>query len=214
MERTAVTVEAVREVGRDTVALELKTPEAFDALPGQFVLVRATPDGADEEVARHYTLSSPDVEDTFEITVAVDPDGDLTPWLAARQPGDEIDVEGPFGEITYHRDRDVVAVAGGPGVGPAVGIGEAARDAGYEVAIVYQDDEPAHEDRLEALAADGADLTIVDDGDDEALAAAVGEHVDDGQLYAFGFKDFVFAVRDAIEEAGGDPDEALIENFG
>ena len=212
MEKTAVTVADVREVGPDTVALELETPAGFDALPGHFVLVRASPDG--EEVARHYTLSSPDVEDTFEITVGVDPDGDLSPWLADLEPGATIDVEGPFGEITYDRTEDVVAIAGGPGVGPAVAIAEAAHDAGYEAAVIYQDDEPAHRDRLDSLAASGADLTILDDGDDEGLASAVRAHVDDGQLFAFGFSDFVHAVADAIDAAGGDADEALIENFG
>jgi len=46
------------------------------------------------------------------------------------------------------------------------------------------------------------------------LADAVEAHLEDGQIYAFGFKSFVDAVSDAISEAGGDPGEALIENFG
>ncbi|MFC4249042.1 FAD-dependent oxidoreductase [Natribaculum luteum] len=212
MDGTEVTVETVREVGTDTVALELTTPEEFDALPGQFVLLGAEVDG--EEVTRHYTLSSPSVGEAFEITVGVDPEGDLSPWLASLEGGETVGIEGPFGRITYERDADVVAVAGGPGVGPAVAIAEAAREAGYDAAVVYQDDEPAHRTRLEALEDAGADVTVVDEGDDERLAAAVGERLEDGQFYVFGFSDFVEAVADAIEEAGGDPDDALIENFG
>ncbi len=212
MDGTEVTVETVREVGTDTVALELTTPEEFDALPGQFVLLGAEVDG--EEVTRHYTLSSPSVEETFEITVGVDPEGDLSPWLADLEGGETVAIEGPFGRISYERDADVVAVAGGPGVGPAVAIAEAAHEADYDAAVVYQDDEPAHRTRLEALEEAGADVTLVDEGDDERLAAAVGERLEDGQFYVFGFGDFVEAVADAIEGAGGDPDDALIENFG
>ncbi|GAB3674818.1 FAD-dependent oxidoreductase [Halopiger thermotolerans] len=214
MEGTPVTVESVREVGPDTVAIDLETPDEFDASPGQFVLLRAAPDGADEVVERHYTLSSPTVGDTFEITVGVDPDGDLSPWLAGLEGGETVHVDGPFGRITYERDEDVVAIAGGPGIGPAVAIAEAAHDAGHEAVVVYQDDEPAHRERLEALEDDGAAVTVVDDDANDELAAAIESHVDDGRLYAFGFDEFVTFVADAIDEAGGDSDEALIENFG
>lgn len=207
-----VAITAVESVGPDTVAVTLETPAAFDAAPGQFVLVRATP--VDEEFARHYTLSSPRVDETFEITVGIDPDGDLSPWLAEREPGDEIVMEGPFGEIAYEGDGDVVAIAGGPGVGPAVAIAEAAVERDRDAAVVYQDDEPAHRDRLDALAEAGVPVAVVDDSDETGLREAIGEYIDDGQAYAFGFRDFVTIVADAIDDAGGDPDDALIENFG
>ena len=58
MDETDVTVRAVDTVGPDTIALELDTPDGFEAKPGQFVLVSATVDG--EELSRYYTLSSPD----------------------------------------------------------------------------------------------------------------------------------------------------------
>jgi len=38
-------------------------------------------------------------------------------------------IEGPFGRITYDGADDVVAVAGGPGIGPSVAVAEAAHDA-------------------------------------------------------------------------------------
>ncbi|SFC34369.1 Ferredoxin-NADP reductase [Halobiforma haloterrestris] len=213
---TPVAVESVREVGSDTVALELETPDEFDALPGQFVLLRAAPEGDDEDdvLERHYTLSSPSVGETFELTVGVDPEGDLSPWLADLEGGETVHVDGPYGTITYERDQDVVAVAGGPGVGPAVSIAEAAHEAGHDAVVIYQDDEPAHRERLEALEADGATVRVVDGDADDELAEAIERHHEAGQLYAFGFEGFVTFVADAIDDAGGDPDEALIENFG
>ncbi|WP_135533668.1 ferredoxin--NADP reductase [Halostella pelagica] len=207
MNATQVTVRNVRTVGDETVALELETPPEFDAKPGQFVLLRATVGG--EDVSRHYTLSSADVEETFEITVGVDPEGDLSPWLADREPGDTVTVEGPFGTVFYE-DEDVVLLAGGPGVGPAVGMGERALADGHDVAVVYQDDSPAHEDRLATLAAGGATVIITDGEIDDAVA----EVVDGGQVYVFGFREFVDDSVAAIDSAGGDSDDAKIENFG
>ena len=207
MDATQVTVREVRSVGADTVALELETPDRFDAKPGQFVLLRATVDG--EEISRHYTLSSPDVEDTFEVTVGVDPDGDLSPWLADLDAGDEVSVEGPFGTVFYE-DEDVVLLAGGPGVGPAVGMGERALADGHDVAIAYQDDSPAHEERLAELSAGGATVVVTDGNLDEAVAEVAGG----GQVYVFGFREFVDDSLAAVEAAGGDPDDAKVENFG
>ncbi|WP_090614843.1 ferredoxin--NADP reductase [Natrinema salaciae] len=212
MEGTPVTVESVREVGPDTVALDLETPEGFDALPGQFVLLRAKP--ADDVISRHYTLSSPSVGETFELTVGVDPDGDLSPWLADLEGGETVHVEGPFGRVTYEGETDVVAVAGGPGIGPSVAIAEAAHEAGHDAVVIYRADEPAHTDRLEALEDAGATVRFVDGDADAELADAIATHRGAGQLYAFGFDGFVTFVAETIENTGGDPDEALIENFG
>ena len=219
MEATEITVREVRTVGPDTVALEGETPAGFDALPGQFVLVRAEVDG--EEHARHYTISSPDIDETFELTVGVDPEGSLSPWLADREAGDRLQVEGPFGTISYDasEDGDVVVVAGGPGVGPAVGVGEAAVGAGHDAAVIYEDDAPAHEERLAGLAAAGSEVAIIADGAEladaiESLVGADRIDGDPGRCYVFGFDEFVRRARVALEDAGVDPDDVLVENFG
>ena len=215
MDSTPVTIREVRTVGPDTVALELETPEGFDALPGQFVLLRADVGG--DEVSRHYTLSSPGVGETFEITVGIDPEGDLSPWLADREPGDTVEVEGPFGEVTYDPETggDVVVIAGGPGVGPAVGVGEAATAAGNGVAVVYEDDAPAHQERLAALSTAGADVSVVTD---ESPDAAIADHVDADvrpeDVYVFGFRPFLDRALPALDAAGVASDDANVENFG
>jgi ferredoxin-NADP reductase len=209
MEPTPVEVEGVEQVGPTTVGMTLETPPTFEATPGEFVLVRGTVDG--EDLARHYTLSSPYVDETFEITVGIDPDGTLSPWLAERSPGDELRIEGPFGTVTHERG-DAVAVAGGPGIGAALAVAERAVETGGEAAVVYQpESDPAHRDRLEALVERGGTVRVV--GDERALADAVAEVIDVGQVYVFGFRPFVETVRSAIETAGGDPDDAAIEPF-
>ncbi|WP_253736247.1 FAD-dependent oxidoreductase [Halohasta salina] len=200
-------------VGPDTVAIEFSTPAGFDAQPGQFVKLSATVDG--ESYARFYTLSSPDVDGTAEITVGIDPEegGPFSEFLADLSAGDAIEMSGPFGADYYEGEPRVVVLAGGPGVGPAVGIGERALDDGGEVAIVYRDADPAHEERLAALADAGASVDIVDG----PIAAAAGDAItgrDDEQVFVYGFADFVEEATDAAAAAGVPVDELKVENFG
>ncbi|HZD42857.1 MAG TPA: FAD-binding oxidoreductase, partial [Methanomicrobiales archaeon] len=93
MDGTEVEVKSVNDVGQDTISLEIESPRGFEARPGQFLQVAGTVDG--EQITRHYTLSSPDADGTFEITVAVDPHGELGPWLAARNAGEAVEIAGP-----------------------------------------------------------------------------------------------------------------------
>ncbi|WP_435151620.1 FAD-dependent oxidoreductase [Haladaptatus sp. DFWS20] len=212
MEGTEIAVRSVRTVGKNTIALELESPSEFDAQPGQFVQVRGDVNG--EEITRHYTLSSPDTDETFEITVGIDPDGDLSPWLAEREPGDTVEVDGPFGRSYYEGESSVVVLAGGPGVGPAVGIAERAIADGGEIVVIYRDDDPAHEDRLLELETAGATVLVTDDSlsdnDDvnDVLSTA------DGQMFVYGFADFLADANDALRATGHDPDDAKSENFG
>lgn len=211
MDPTRTRVLAVRDVGSDAIAVDIEPPDGFDAKPGQFVKVSATLDSGQE--ARFYTISSPDVDERVEITVEIDPEGTLGPWLADREAGDSVTVEGPYGREFYDGEPRVLVLAGGPGVGPAVGIAEAALRDGNEVAVIYVDDSPMHEPRLAAASAAGAGVYVL--ADDTDLADAVGSTLATGQqTFVYGFADFIDAAVSAIEAAGGDPGTAKIENFG
>ena len=214
MEGTEVRVEGVRKAGPGTVAVELTNPggEGWGIEPGQFVQVGA-PVG-DGFVVRHYTVSSPYSESTVEITVGVDPDGELSPVLAELDEGDYVSVDGPFGRAFYEGEDRVVVLAGGPGVGPAVGIGERAADehGAESVTVVYRDDEPAHTDRLDALRDEGARIEIL--GDDETLRETVADVVDEGaRVFVYGFEGFVSEATEALDAAGYEG-EPKVENFG
>ena len=208
-----VTVTESETVGPDTVAIAFETPEEFEAQPGQFVKLGATVDG--EEYARFYTISSPNVTDSFEITVGIDPEegGPFSERLAALSPGDELEMSGPFGSDYYEGEPRVIVLAGGPGIGPAVGIGDRVLDDGGELAVVYKDARPAHEDRLADLEAAGASVTITDGSITEAVDAALTGR-DDEQVFVYGFAEFVDEATAAIEAAGSDPESTKVENFG
>ena len=211
MDQTAVTVATVHDVGPDAIAVEFETPPAFDARPGQFVKLVATVDG--EEYPRFYTISSPNVEDTFEVTIEIDPEGEVTPRLRALAAGDELSLSGPYGDAYYEDESRVLVIAGGPGIGPAVGIAERTLEDGGEAAIVYRDDTPIHEDRLADLGARGVDIEILTPAEtmDDAVADAL---TDETQVFVYGFADFLDDATAAIEAAGGDAEAAKVENFG
>jgi ferredoxin-NADP reductase len=213
MDDVTITVDAVRAVGPDAIAIDFESPDGFSAQPGQFVKLAA--DIAGEEESRFYTISSPDAEDTFEVTIEIDPDGTLGPYLADLEAGDTLTMAGPYGSDYYDGEPRAVVLAGGPGVGPAIGIARRAIDEGNEAAVVYVDDTPIHETDLEALDADGVFVAVLDTTED--MTAAVTQAITNGdgeQVFVYGFADFLESATAAIEAAGGDSDSAKVENFG
>jgi len=213
MDPTETVVRSVREVGWNALALTLDSPPGFDARPGQFVKLLVDVEG--ETHPRFYTISSPEVADTFETTVGIDPEGDVSPRLTTLEPGDTVTFSGPFGSSYYEDDSRPVILAGGPGVGPAVGIAERAIENGNEAAVIYRDDEPMHRDRLDALRERGAFVRVLGHEDDltDAVAEAI-TNTEGEQVFVYGFADFLDSATDAIGAAGGAPDEAKMENFG
>lgn len=210
MEYTTVTVVSVTDVGGDAVAVELDTPDGFAGEPGQFVSFRLDEDAP----ARFYTLSSPDTEGTFEVTIGIDPEGDVSPRIAALDARDEVGVSAPLGDTHYADEDTVFVAAGGPGIGAAIAVAERAlRDGGHAV-VVYRDDDPSHEARLAELSAAGATVAVVgDDGDvDAAIATTVEDDID--IAFVFGFNDFVATAEAALADAGV-PDAVIdAEGFG
>lgn len=216
MDSTVAVVDR-ESVGPDTFTLTFDSPPAFEGLAGQFVRLSATVDG--ESHARFYTLSSPNTEGTFEITAEVhEESGPFSEHLAALSVGDELTIAGPYGEDYYEGEDRAVVLAGGPGIGAAVAIAEAAIDNDADAAVVYRyEGTPAHEARLDALAAAGAEISLIEGDGDDALAAAVDDVLTgaDGEgVFVYGFADFVETAIDAVEAAGGDPDGAKVESFG
>lgn len=213
MDATVEVVE-IEDVGANTVAVKFSTPEGFEAEPGQFVRLEATIDG--EEYGRFYTLSSPTVSDTFEVTVGIDPEesGPFSEFLVSLEPGVTLEMTGPYGDQYYDGEPRAVVLAGGPGVGPAVAIAERALAAGNEAAVVYRyEGSPAHGPRLGRLRERGATVRVTDAPIDVPVAEVVTGDPGE-QLFVYGFASFLEIAERAVESAGGDLEGAKVENFG
>lgn len=162
MEQTSVRVVTAADCGPDAVAIEFETPAEFEAAPGQFVRLTALVEA--EEISRFYTISSANVEETFQITVGYDPvdGGPFSEYLLALDEGSQVEIAGPYGDTYHEGEPEVVILAGGPGIGPAVGIAERVLARDGVAAVVYQDERPIHQARLEALAAAGVRVELVE----------------------------------------------------
>lgn len=201
-------ISRLENVGQQTAAIGLETPEDFEGHPGQFVLIRAVID--DDEETGYYTISSPNTDETFEITVATDPDGTLGPWLAERTLGEKISIEGPFGDVQYTGDDDVLIFAGGPGIGPAVGIAERAQNTDHNATIVYDGTEPPHQSRLAELEEQQAKILLTDDLNTILNSVDLST----SKMYLFGFQKFIEEVKDLLSATEVDIDSVEIESFG
>ena len=204
------TVRSITSVGPDTIAVDLRTPPDFTAAPGQFVKLLFEIDG--ETTGRFYTISSPSVTDSFELTIGFDPQagGAVTERLQSLSEGDVLAFEGPFGQSTYEGEPQVVVLAGGPGIGPAVAIADVALAADADVTVIYQAPAPVHGQRLDAVEAAGASVWVGDAPLADAVAAVDADPTG-AQVFVFGFADL---VAEATAISGIDATTAKIENFG
>lgn len=210
MDGIAVRITDLREVGPDAIALEIETPAEFDARPGQFIQLCATVEG--QPVTRHYSISSPRITDTFEITVSIDPEGTLSPKLAEVTPGETVEIAGPYGRVYYEGESRVAILAAGPGIGAAVGIAERTLLEDGDAALVFKTSDLIYENRLARLASEGSRVYVVDDSDRFEIATETV--LDERHIFVYGFETFVDAARAAIVRTGRDPKAAKIENFG
>lgn len=125
---------------RDTIApawwrLTITAPElSSPPLPGQFLLVHC----ADRFTCylRRPIFPIPGENHQFKLLLRPNPDPGLA-WLAARTPGDTLDVLGPLGTgfpLDKNR-RNLLLVSDGPAIGPLLGQMDRAITAGMAVTL-------------------------------------------------------------------------------
>ena len=130
--RTVVSERAI--LSASSVLLTVRRPDDFpDAGPGQFLSVRIT-DSIDPLLRRPYSIM--DLTDS-EIVLLVKVVGRGSALLAARQPGEELDIIGPLGGSIFPDPGDggAIMVAGGTGLAPILFAAGRWRDA--DLHLVY-----------------------------------------------------------------------------
>ena len=107
------------EIGELGVVLQVAAPGiAAQARAGQFVHVRPGP-RFDPLLRRPYSFNRIDRQ-SGEVELIVKPLGDGGEWIAARRPGDDLDLLGPLGTafVIHRATKNLLLIAGGTGIAP------------------------------------------------------------------------------------------------
>ena len=106
-----------REIAPEVRHFVFEAPEDFAYVPGQFVSCTADINGS--PITRAYTMASPPRGRTFDLCLNRVAKGHLSPYLFDLNPGDEVQMTGPWGGFIFRQPvRDSVLVAAGTGIAP------------------------------------------------------------------------------------------------
>lgn len=227
----------VRQIVEGTVefGVELETPIQFQA--GQTCDVTlASPKYQDEHGnARTFSIASSPADSPRLVFATRVSQTAFKRSLVEAQPGDEVDVDGPYGSFTLHRNasRPALLFAGGIGITPFRSIIKDAteRQLPHAITLVYSNrtrKSTAFLDDLEGWQRQNPNFhlvaTITDTPYEAGWPHATG--FVDGQFvvkhlpalasaipYIAGPPAFVTAVRGALETGGADPDSIRTEEF-
>ena len=123
---TQHTVRRVEPIDDGLFVLALER-SGLEFTPGDCVALH-TPDG----VSRPYSIASGNKEDELRFLIRTMPGGEVSPWLAARKPGDRVGVSPPFGWFRPGQHSDgapSVFIATGTGIAPFLSYRESFPDA-------------------------------------------------------------------------------------
>jgi CDP-4-dehydro-6-deoxyglucose reductase, E3 len=123
----------VESMSPRVLRVRLARPDGFQFEGGQFIqLVRAA-DG----LTRSYSLASLPSDDSLELHVALQPEGQMSQWLATAC-GEAVQLRGPLGECCHvagEPDRPLLLAGTGTGLAPLWGVLRSALQAGHSAPI-------------------------------------------------------------------------------
>ncbi len=146
-ERQIVIVDEIRQNGPDAKTIVLKSKDGGMLAPfraGQFVSVAVQI--GNTKTTRSYSLCGSPAwafDGIYNITVKRDDAGFVSPFIQDNwQVGQEVVISGPEGHLYYNNVRDskkVLALAGGSGISPFMGMAYAIRDAfeDFDLTIIF-----------------------------------------------------------------------------
>lgn len=117
-------VESVTPLTHDISEIRLKLiePDTIPFRAGQYIQIKAPNPKGGEPVYRAYSLSNPEHDNrVVELVVRLIPGGICSTYLCETiQPGDEVLLNGPFGEFYLSEDpnTELICVGGGSGMAP------------------------------------------------------------------------------------------------
>jgi ferredoxin len=119
----------VRRLSPRVLSIGLSRPEGLRFSGGQFVQLVRPLDG----LMRPFSIASLPGDAMLELHVALQPDGQMSQWLAQAQ-GQCVELRGPLGECCYpagERDRPVLLAGTGTGLAPLYAVLRSALQSGH-----------------------------------------------------------------------------------
>lgn len=237
MTSTTVRLQGREEVAERTMAFHFGKPEGFSFRPGQAIdlILRGAVQDAAEPPRHAFSIVSAPHEN--ELVVATRMRGSAFKNALATLPiGAPVDIEGPFGSLTLHRnaDRPALFIAGGIGITPFMSMLRHAAHGGLQqdLVLLYSNRRPqdsAFIAELQRMQAENprfrliATMTAIEGSHgswtgetrkiDAAFLAEVAAQLANPVYYVAGPPAMVGALRDALEQAGADADDIRSEEF-
>ncbi|MFL1461739.1 benzoate 1,2-dioxygenase electron transfer component BenC [Roseococcus sp. DSY-14] len=221
------TLEEVTRLSDSSIAFSVSAPPGLSFLPGQYVNLRVP--GTEQH--RSYSFSSAPGAARLSFLVRDIPNGLMSGWLRAAQPGAAMQFTGPSGSF-YLRplQRPVLMLAGGTGLAPflsMLGLLQAGGGPAHPVHLVYgvtNDADLVGLEELERLAAAMPGFTfstcVAAEGSAHPRKGYVTAHVAPAQLnggevdvYLCGPPPMVDAVRAWLSREGVTPANFFHEKF-
>jgi len=108
----------------DTISIRYEPAEPMKTKAGQFIMLKleVEQEGKKKILNRSYSMSSTPADPYLETAVKLEGIGSNR--IHTMNPGDEIEIEGPFGHFTFEKDQadDIVLIGAGSGITPLMGI--------------------------------------------------------------------------------------------
>lgn len=224
------------EVAAGTRTFHFAKPEGFTYEAGQSIdLFLVDPPETDAEGnKRAYSLSSSPDESNLAITTRMR-DTAFKRVLGSLPVGSSLQLDGPFGSMTLHKNtaKPAVFLAGGIGITPFYSIikDAAHKQLPHTLTLLYSNrtpDDAAFHEEIQNIAETYEQLTYIPTMTDRERNSAwngesgyitgemIKRYVPDGAnaiFYMAGPLPFVTAMKTAIADAGGDPDNIRFEEF-
>ncbi|HVW09602.1 MAG TPA: FAD-dependent oxidoreductase [Bryobacteraceae bacterium] len=212
-----------REIGPGTRHFDFEAIDWDGAFtPGQFLSLTSG------EITRAYSLATPPDGKKFGLCANLVENGHFTPWIFAREVGDEIEFKGPYGVFTPRPlESESILVATGTGIAPFRSFLAGGALTGkctlifgtrYEAGLLYDEEWRALERSREGFS---YRPTLTRPGQEwKGLTGRVQAHVfealgdrRDIDIYICGLKEMVDQMRMELKALGVDRKRVIYEKY-
>lgn len=198
----------------------------WDYQPGQHTTLHASKESG--EVERPYTMINLPEERQFALAIKLYTDGEATPWIHDRQPGDKIMFDEPAGNLKIaDYDQDVVFVSTGTGATPLFCMLRDYLQNGTGKAYYFHGEKRQEtilfKEQLELLEAENDNLEVIFSLTDESWLGKEGyiqEHIsdqfeslNDKHFYVCGVPQMVVQTKELLSQEGVKEDFIFTEGW-